>query len=143
MANYIRHSKHTGEVLSTGSNDITYFPMMESDDIAVRENMGDWNDADYYFDFVADTYRPKLALPYNIDKLIIINDGVDSITITAVPDNTRVTWPDHPSDEPGPIAIPTGEAVVWASLVQGAYTIELKNPIYLTAEIQIQVNPAP
>jgi hypothetical protein len=88
----------------------------------------------YYVDISTTPHevKPKQELSVSISKAQISADGIDTTTLSNIPNPTTVTWPDGIKTE-----VTDGEIVFGVDLV-GIYSFEFESVAYLTHSLQIE-----
>lgn len=127
---YYGYSTVDGRILQTLDYPAGMFPAPVSGDLAFVQ--GTANPVTHYVTYQGLVARPTFNLQVN--KFEIDADGVDEVTITNIPANTEVTWPD------GERTIINNGIVEFAVDLAGTYTFRFINFPYQDQEISIEAN---
>lgn len=127
--NYIVYENLTGKITKTGRCPVDMVALQAGDGRTVIE--GTANDLTEYV--VAGAVTPKPAMPVVIDKTEVTADGVDTATMTGLPDpcTLRVQGENH--------LVEGGEAEVSFDL-SGQYVVKIVAFPYLDFEVTINAN---
>jgi hypothetical protein len=131
---YSKYSNITGELLTLGSCPQSVYELQQCDDI--NESLIEipeytW---DFYVDITTTPHevKPKTEFELTLSKPQIAADGVDTVTISNIPNPTLVTWPDGFVSE-----VVGGEITFGVDLV-GFHEFKFESIKHLTKTIQIE-----
>lgn len=141
MKTIIKHDI-LGNILSTHSSNITLHDYLTSeglsDDATYIEIDGFQiiNIFSSYIDISSTPYslKEKEVLEINTSKVVITSDGVDTTTISNIPQNVFVTWPDGQRDEV------TDGVVEFSTTQPDTYNLKFDGVKYLTEEVSIEAH---
>jgi hypothetical protein len=132
MKKYIVYKESTGEILRTGSCPDDMLSMQAgAGEIAIE---GIAIDTTQYIDIATQLVVDKILIPCSINKTTMAADGVDSATISNLPNPSLI----HIKDE-GRWEITDGEFQFTVD-TPGVYRITIISPIYLNVEYNVNAN---
>ena len=127
MIEFTKYCKISGKILSTGIMQVSLLDLHIADEPYV---VGNYNWDTHYINL--DTHQPILRneCPYSINKTIFTADGVDAITITALPVPCLVSIDDATYTV-------TDSIFEFSTGLKGKYKIILEHFPFLTTEIEV------
>ena len=88
MKNYVKYDPNTGRVYLSGQVPDRIDPVVEQAEEGMAVLVGEGMDTTHYVDLIGPTLVPRPEI--QIDKQTIAPDGVDTATVSGLPDPCRV-----------------------------------------------------
>lgn len=126
---YTIFDKNTGEILRVHTTNSDPSTKIQNDNEYYVE--GNVNGKTYLIDINTNEPVEKTDIPYTIDSTSVIADGVSTVTISNLPNPTRVML-----KSVGKWVIEDGE-FEFSIDTEGEYELKMMNPLYLDTTITI------
>lgn len=120
-----------GNILRTG--ECTYPDLyLQGDPLRVLSHDGGIDDLSHYIDRTDDSIQAKIPFALTVGSSPIVADGIALFTISGIPADTMVTWPDKD------VIVTADDTVQWSEDLPGTYMFKFEHTQYLDAEVYFE-----